>query len=110
MARECAARGVPFLVVLQPWVGARQAAPPGEREALARWTKAGERANPGLYDAFRAAARSFCAARGIPFLDLNAEPAFAQSGEALFLDVVHPSARGHARMAEAIAERLKTRK
>jgi len=102
MRRVAAARGIPFLAVLQPSISTRRAAPEGERQTLATWTRMGERGDVALFANFLAEARQALTREGIPFVDMNATAPFDSGGESLFLDMVHPNAAGHQAMAEEI--------
>ncbi|HXU30586.1 MAG TPA: hypothetical protein VN851_08430, partial [Thermoanaerobaculia bacterium] len=102
MRRVAAARGIPFLAVLQPCISTRKAMPEGERQVLATFASFVGRGDPVLYDNFLAEARKGLTREGIPFLDMNAAAPFATGGGPLFLDIIHPSAAGHQVMAEEI--------
>ncbi len=102
MRRVAAARGIPFLVVLQPSISTRRAAPEGERQALATWTRMGERGDPALFAGFLTEVRQALTQEGIPFVDLNTTARFSTGGEPLFFDMVHPNAEGHQAMADEI--------
>jgi lysophospholipase L1-like esterase len=106
MHRVCASRGIPFLVAIQPWVGTRRKPSDKEREILRDWGKLGAAADPAFYTEFRADARSFLKAHGIPFIDLNESPAFLTRSTSLFVDAMHPNAEGHRAMAAEIHAKL----
>jgi lysophospholipase L1-like esterase len=107
MGRVCAARRVRLLVVFQPWTATRRTRPQGEDDALGAWSSAGgPRAAPALYEDLRREAQAFLAARGIPSLDLNRSRPFVDAPGPLYLDVMHPNARGHQLMAAEIHARL----
>lgn len=103
MNEVCAARGVRFLVVLQPWLATRR--PPRtavEDRVLKDWLSVGERAAPALYDALVDDTKRFLSGRGIAFVDLHASGPFVTASRPLFLDVVHMIPEGHDLLAEEL--------
>lgn len=107
MHQVCAARGTPFLVVLQPWLATRRTTrTDSENRILKEWTSVGERANPALYDSLVAEVRRFLTAKGIPFLDLHGSGPFVTAPRALFSDVVHMIPEGHELVAREVEKPL----
>ena len=94
MKAICAARGVPLLVVLQPWLATRRAPEPDEGGPLKGWKGIGERADPRLYDTFVAEVRRVLATEGIPCIDLHGAGPFLDTPGRLFTDVVHMTPAG----------------
>ncbi len=108
MAAFASARGARLLVVFQPEASVR----PGLLEDEAKvagtrlWQVYARKGGPHHYAELVAAARAFCEERGIPSLDLLTDPRWTEGSEPLFVDPVHPNARGHALIAEGIARKL----
>lgn len=59
------------------------------------------------YVEFLAAARAFCDAQGIAWVDLNDEPSLQEREDRLFFDRMHLTAMGTALVAEVIAAKLR---
>jgi lysophospholipase L1-like esterase len=107
MSDVAASRGARFIAAFQPWVPSRaRPGTPGEEEALKTWRETGPRGDPALYDDLVARARDFCEQNRISYVDLHGSGAFRDAPGPLFIDVVHPNAEGHARMAEVLRARL----
>jgi lysophospholipase L1-like esterase len=106
MSRVCAARGIPFLAVFQPWVASRAAPPEPERQALAGFLTMGARTDPALYTDLVRSAKGLLEKERIPFLDLHEGGPFRGAPGSLFLDSVHPNREGHRLLASEIRRRL----
>lgn len=103
----CAARGIPYVHVLQPTLLDAGSKPPTERERRflpgpPGWQRAVELGYPLLRERGRRLAE-----RGVPFLD--ASRTFAGAREELYADAIRLDARGNRRLAELVAEALLAR-
>jgi len=104
------ARGAGFLVVFQPELGGKMNRTPEEQTEYDRWCRAypgySEQGFSTEYAAFVHRAVAWCVANGIEVLDLQHHPAFRDSRERLFYDVVHLNENGHLLAASLIREKL----
>jgi len=104
------ARGAEFLVVFQPELGGKLNRTAEEDTEYDRWCEAyGKYCDLDFsteYAGFIERAAAWCAAEGIEYLDLYHHPAFRESEQRLYFDVVHLNEEGHRIAARLIHQRL----
>lgn len=104
------AAGAEFIVVLQPELGQKSYRTPEEEQLLRNGFGPTIRYDqfPDLYREFLAKAKAGLTRDGLEWIDINDSPAFQNSRDTLFTDVVHTNRRGNEIIAELILPRLQT--
>jgi lysophospholipase L1-like esterase len=104
------AAGAEFIVVMQPELGQKSYRTPEEEQLLKNGFGPTIRYDqfPDLYREFRAKAKAGLTREGVEWIDINDGPAFQDSRDTLFTDVVHTNRRGNEIIAELIMPRLQT--
>jgi len=110
MALFSRAAGAEFIVILQPELGQKNYRTPDEEQLLKNGFGPTIRYDqfPDLYREFRAKAKAMLTREGVEWIDINDSPAFQNSRDTLFTDVVHTNHRGNEIIAELILPRLQT--
>ena len=110
MALFSRAAGAEFIVVLQPELGQKSYRTPDEEQLFKNGFGPTIRYDqfPDLYREFRTKAKALLTRDGVEWIDINDSPAFQNSRDTLFTDVVHTNRRGNEIIAELILPRLQT--
>jgi hypothetical protein len=105
-SRACGAR---FIVVFQPELGQKQHPTEAEQRMLANGIDHPDYREEfvGLYRLFLTKAKQQLARDGIEWLDINENPKYLESTDALFVDVVHTNRRGNELVADIIGPQIR---
>jgi lysophospholipase L1-like esterase len=103
------ARKARYVVAFQPELGSKRVRTSDEQKMLEQLDaeyKYVSRNVPDKYRQLILRAKSFCDQNGIPYIDVNDHPMFADNPNTLFYDVAHPNGEGHRIIAEIINQVL----